>query len=294
MLFKNDQITGVTIAMIGVLAIVPDSLFLRLIGADVLTTTFWRSLISAIVISFGLIIFYRGKTLSFIRSPGKSGVVFIISYALGNILFITSIELTSVANTLFIISTTPIFAAIISRVFLNEKISRRMIITIFGALFGILIIVSGSPRGSYFLNLGDLAALGVAISFSINLTSARIGAKSSMIPAIAISSLLLPLCIVFFIKPFDIDNKDWIYLFILSGFFVPIATCFMSTAPRYITSPEVSLIILLEAILAPLLIWYVLGENPGLKTLIGGTTIIIVLLVSNMIALRNLNVSSPN
>ena len=68
----------------------------------------------------------------------------------------------------------------------------------------------------------------------------------------------------------------------------------MSTAPRYITSPEVSLIILLEAILAPLLIWYVLGENPGLKTLIGGTTIIIVLLVSNMIAFRNLSVSSPN
>ena len=292
MLIKNDQITGLTFALIGVLAIVPDSLFLRLIQADILTTSFWRSLIAGIVISLGLLVFYRKQTILFIKSPGINGIVFIISYAIGNVLFITAIELTSVASALFIISTTPVFAAIISRFFLKEKISLRMTLTILGSLIGIGVIVSGTLRETFFLQLGDLAALGVALSFSINLTSARIASNTSMIPAVCISCFLLPLCLFFFIEPIDAQTNDWLYLLILSALFVPVATSLMSTAPRYITSSEVSLIILLEAILAPLLIWYVLGENPGLQTIIGGIIIISVLLISNLFALKKLNASN--
>jgi drug/metabolite transporter (DMT)-like permease len=45
--------------------------------------------------------------------------------------------------------------------------------------------------------------------------------------------------------------------------------------PRYLPAPEVSMITLLEVILGPLLVWAVIGENPGQMTLIGGAIIII-------------------
>ena len=108
-----------------------------------------------------------------------------------------------------------------------------------------------------------------------------------MIPAVAISSILTALCIVFFIEPFNLLISDWIYIFILGVVFAPIATCLIATGPRFITSAEVSLLILLEAVLAPILAWFILYEHPGKKTILGGVIVISVLIVSNFIALRH-------
>ena len=43
MISQNDQAKGLLLTAIGVLAIVPDSILIRLIQADILTITFWRS-----------------------------------------------------------------------------------------------------------------------------------------------------------------------------------------------------------------------------------------------------------
>ena len=56
---------------------------------------------------------------------------------------------------------------------------------------------------------------------------------------------------------------------------------FNSLGPRYISAPEVSLLILLESVLAPLLVWAVISENPGFWALAGGGVVIGALLVSN-------------
>jgi drug/metabolite transporter (DMT)-like permease len=60
----------------------------------------------------------------------------------------------------------------------------------------------------------------------------------------------------------------------------------MALGPRYIPSAEVSLLLLLEAVFAPVLVWAVLGEDPGEMTLAGGAMLIAVLAVSNLVALR--------
>ena len=51
MISQNDQAKGLLLTAIGVLAIVPDSILIRLIQADILTITFWRALIPGILIS---------------------------------------------------------------------------------------------------------------------------------------------------------------------------------------------------------------------------------------------------
>ena len=134
MINNNNQVKGLILTSIGVLAIVPDSILIRLIQADILTITFWRALIPGIIISIAVMIFYRKPTLNFLKSPKPSGLIFIVSHSFGTLLFVVAIELTSIASALFIISTSPIFAAIISRIFLNENITIRMIFTIIGAL----------------------------------------------------------------------------------------------------------------------------------------------------------------
>ncbi len=286
MISQNDQAKGLLLTAIGVLAIVPDSILIRLIQADILTITFWRALIPGVLISTAVLLFYRKPTLSFIKSPGASGIIFIVTHSIGTLLFVVAIELTSIASALFIISTSPVFAAIVSRIFLKEKISLRMIFTIVGALIGIGFITFGSFNEEEFLAVGDVAALGVAICLAISLTAARSANNFSMIPAVGISSLLTPLCIVYFINPFNLLYLDWIYILLLGVVFAPIATCLIATGPRYITSAEVSLLLLLEAVLAPILAWLILFEIPHSSTIYGGLIVLSVLIVSNIIALR--------
>ena len=283
---ENKQVKGLILTSIGVLAIVPDSILIRLIQADILTITFWRALIPGVIISLGVMIFYRKPTISFLKAPKLSGLIFIVSHSFGTLFFVVAIELTSIASALFIISTSPIFAAIISRIFLNEKITSRMIFTILGALIGISIISLGSFNAESIFSIGDIAALGAAICLAISLTAARSASNFSMIPAVGVSSLLTSLCVFYFIKPFNLLYSDWVFILILGIIFVPIATCLIATGPRYITSAEVSLLLLLEATLAPILAWFILSEFPGYKTILGGVIVISVLVFSNIIALR--------
>ena len=283
---ENKQVKGLVLTTIGVLAIVPDSILIRLIQADILTITFWRALIPGLIISLGVMIFYRKPTISFLKAPKLSGLIFIISHSFGTLFFVIAIELTSIASALFIISTSPIFSAIISRVFLNEKITYRMIFTIFGALIGIGVISLGSINSESIFAIGDIAALGAAMCLAISLTAARSASNFSMIPAVGVSSLLTSLCIFYFIEPFNLLYSDWVFILILGVIFVPIATCLIATGPRYITSAEVSLLLLLEATLAPILAWFILSEFPGFETILGGVIVISVLVFSNIIALR--------
>tara|TARA_X000000368_G_scaffold342253_1_gene280749 strand:+ start:1264 stop:2145 length:882 start_codon:yes stop_codon:yes gene_type:complete len=283
---ENKQVKGLVLTTIGVLAIVPDSILIRLIQADILTITFWRALIPGVIISLGVMIFYRKPTISFLKAPKLSGLIFIISHSFGTLFFVIAIELTSIASALFIISTSPIFSAIISRVFLNEKITYRMIFTIFGALIGIGVISLGSINSESIFAIGDIAALGAAMCLAISLTAARSASNFSMIPAVGVSSLLTSLCIFYFIEPFNLLYSDWVFILILGVIFVPIATCLIATGPRYITSAEVSLLLLLEATLAPILAWFILSEFPSFETILGGVIVISVLVFSNIIALR--------
>lgn len=63
------------------------------------------------------------------------------------------------------------------------------------------------------------------------------------------------------------------------------ATCLLTLGPRYISAAEVSLLILLESVLAPLLVWAAIGEDPGPWALVGGSVVIGALLLSNLWAL---------
>jgi drug/metabolite transporter (DMT)-like permease len=48
----------------------------------------------------------------------------------------------------------------------------------------------------------------------------------------------------------------------------------VTLAPRYITAAEVNLFFLLETILGPLWVWFVIKEQPSFETIIGGVVIV--------------------
>jgi len=106
----SEYLKGLIITVIGVLVITPDSLLIRLIEADSWTVIFWRNSLSGLAILLGLLVYYRRGFLKKILGIGWAGLAMGIIWALGTFCFVFSIQNTLVANTLFIVSTSPIFA----------------------------------------------------------------------------------------------------------------------------------------------------------------------------------------
>ncbi len=281
----NTHLKGILLTTLGVLFVVPDSLFVRLIDAEPLVTAFWRGITAGVMILIGVLMFQGVSAIRTSLSTGLPGVIYMVLMGSTAPGFVMAVTQTSVANVVFIFASMPVFAALFGWLFLGEGIGRRMVLTMLGVFVGLGILAYGSHESKLASWKGDLWALYVSAAYAGALTAVRQLKDISMIPAIPLSYIGAGLILLPFISPMVPVAAQW-HLFLMHGLFIAIATCFLTVGPRYISSAEVSLLILLESVLAPLLVWAVVGEDPGRWALIGGAVVIGVLVISNMVLLR--------
>lgn len=265
--------------------IVPDSLFVRLIGADAYTIAFWRTLLAGATIGIGVMLFQGPGAFRGLMRPGWPIVMYILSLAISSNLFVVAVSMTSIANVVFIIAAMPAFAALFSLIFLGERLSRRTGMTIAAVAVGIAVIAYGSGDNARASLEGDLVALAVPAFFAIALTAARKLKTVSLMPAITVSFLIGALALAPFATPMSVPAGDWGLVLLHGGVFIAASNALISMGPRYLPSAEVSLLILLESVLAPILAWVVVDEDPGRWAILGGSVVIGALAVSNLVAL---------
>ncbi|MEO0370312.1 MAG: DMT family transporter [Pseudomonadota bacterium] len=280
----NTHIKGLVITSLGVVFVVPDSLYVRLIEAEPMVVAFWRGMSAGLLILIGLLLFQGTRGFRAALSTGWPGVIYMLLIGSTAPAFVMAVTNTSVANVVLIFASMPIFAATFQRVFLGEMIGLRMVLTMLVVIAGLGIIAYGSSENEIASWVGDLWALYVCIAYAGALTALRGVRDVSMIPAIPIAYIGAALMIWPFVQPFGAVPDQW-HLFVGHGMFIAIATCFLTLGPRYISSAEVSLLILLESVLAPLLVWAWIGEDPGRWALVGGVVVIGALVVSNLVVL---------
>ncbi len=282
----SDRAKGLGIAVLAVLVLMPDTILFRLIRSDEWVLMFWRAGFQGLSLWTALILWRRARLVDDLRGLGRNGWGFALAMGIAGCCFTLAISWTTVANTLFIVATTPLWAAILSWLWMAERASRRTIWTIAVALIGIGVIAVSRDAGGVAHWSGDLAALGGAIGMAIGFTLARRAQGQSMVPALALATVLpvgLGALMGGAAMPLEGDLP---ILFLIGGVIAPVSFALLSTAPRYVPSPEVSLILLLETTFAPLLVWWIIGEHPGQGALIGGAIVISALLVSNIAGLR--------
>lgn len=277
----NEHVKGLALTALGVLFIVPDSLFVRLIETTPITISFWRNLIAGGLILSFVLLMDGPRAVTSLRATGRAGLVYVVLFGIASISFVMAVAHTSVANVVFILAAMPVFAALFSRLFLGEAMSSRMVLTMMGVFVGLGIILRGSHETAGAHWTGDLMALVVAACFAAALTAVRSLRARSMLPAVPVSLIGTALLMAPFADMAGSFPSQW-PLLLGHGFFIAVAASLMTLGPRYISSAEVSLLILLESVLAPLLVWVALGEDPGIWTLVGGAVVLAVLLVSNL------------
>lgn len=123
-----------------------------------------RSLVAALLV-LGLALVRRD------RLPGRSEwprfAFFGLAAALHFGLYIASLEYTSIAHSLALIYTAPIFVALFSWVVLKEQLNVRQWIGIVVAVLGIALLAGAEAEVTQRMIFGDLLALGSAICYGI-------------------------------------------------------------------------------------------------------------------------------
>ena len=270
---RNPQAFGILVTLCGVMIFVPDALIMRLIGGDMLALAFWRGVIS------GSIFLLLNQIFAPRSMPAKGewfdrkGLLIIALNAGGVLSWCSAMQHTSAANALLVLAIAPFLAAILSFFLLKERIDRVTALAIALVFTGVLVLASGSLGQGRLL--GDGFALMNAITIAAYYVTLRTTGRRNMLPHLALGSILGGLLAVPFADFEPITTTQALLIFLSSAIILPGAAGLLMLGPRYLPAPEVSMITLLEVILGPLLVWAVIGENPGQMTLIGGAIIVI-------------------
>jgi len=263
---------GLLLSLIGVIIISPDSLLIRLANIDDLSLIFYRSALPIITILIFLIYNYQKSFIKSFFLIGLPGVIYAVLYAITHICFVYSIQNTAVANTLVLIASAPIFAALFSVFILKEIPSFFTWIVIFIALLAMIIIGIGSftSTGLY----GDIMALIVAAGMGFSMVLVRLFKNKDLVPACLLGCLIAALYTLPFGVNFNINQNQIFYLLLMCLLILPIPFMILTIAPKYTPAHEVALIFLMESVLGTAWVWFVINEVPPINTIIGGVLLL--------------------
>ena len=256
----------------------------------------WQYLFGRGAVIFVLLNFYLylEEGLSFFKNYNKIGVSGVIGgtgLAFAMITFIWSITNTTAAITLLCLAAMPFITALLGFLFLKEKISTNVWISILVATVGIVIMAFGNHEKNTLIGfvLGIVSALGFSV-FSVSL---RWRKETPKFTTVALAGL-----ICFLVSSVVIINKDLSFfssskneaLFAVHGSIVCLGMILYAIASKNIPAAELTLLSLTEVIGGIFWVWLPwlgINEIPGTNTIIGGFFIFLALFYYSLIIKSN-------
>jgi drug/metabolite transporter (DMT)-like permease len=265
------------VLLAGVLAVSTGALFVRLADpAPALAKAAWRCGIAALAL---FLIGRRSALRHLANLPSREKRLMLAAGALLAVHFgtwIQSLAYTSVTSSLVLVTTTPIWTALLAPWLLREATSKRQWQGIFACLIGILVLAQGELQVEGLAWLGDLLALAGALSFALFLIVGRRLQRSLaplpyLLGAYGIAAVLLAAtCLISgqALLSFPAETYRWLILLAL----VPqlIGHSAYNLSLRHFSAATVSITLVGEPIFGSLLAWGILREIPSPSTLLGG------------------------
>jgi|TARA_A100001388_G_C28747004_1_gene490030 DME family drug/metabolite transporter len=246
-------------------------------GATQWQILFWRTVFFLLVISIYLLITYKKSIFKSFYDSGLPGFFGGLILSFGFCGYVFAMYNTTVANTNFIIQTQTIFLAIFGYFFLKEKISKVTLTSIVLAVSGITLMVGNTLSPGQML--GNIAAFSMPISFAVLILVVRKYPNVDMVPSQFIAGIFALMIGYLMSGKIHISYHD-IFLGFLAGFFqLGFGFIFITIGAQRTPSAMVGIIMLTEAVFGPLWAWLFINEQPPNVVLLGGTIVIIAVLM---------------
>jgi drug/metabolite transporter (DMT)-like permease len=212
-----------------------------------------------------------------------TGVGFVLAVHFAT--WITSLSLTSVASSVIFVHVDPIFVVLVSHFLLRERVSRRVAWGIGVAFVGASIIAVGDMGLGGGNLMGDALSLIGAIALGVYILAGRrlrqrLDLTTYVTPVYAISAAVLAVGSFAVGTPL-VGYDPGVFLMFFAIALVPMIfghTLYNFTL-KWITAPVVSISLLGEPVGASILAVLILGESPGVLTIVGGAVTLVGILV---------------
>jgi drug/metabolite transporter (DMT)-like permease len=255
---------------------------------------FWRSLF-AFVFVFGFLALQRQSPVRKVVLSGRPGLVSAAMWAVMFTAFVFALSLTSTANTLIVMSISPVLTALAAWAVLKEPVPVRTAVAAVAAAIGIAWMAAGDLDALSARDVtGMLFALMVPLAAATNFITLRWVArhgeavKLDLVPAVMTGALISFVIALPFALPFQATGRDIALLAFLGFFQLGVPCMLLVVASRTLAPPELALLALLEVILGVLWTWLWAGETPAASTLIGGGVVLGALIFNEIAGFRGI------
>lgn len=268
----------------GALIISPDALLIKLIGLPDSQILLWRGLLTALGFVIIMLARHGAGTLAAYRRCGWTGVGVALLFSLSTFGFVLGNQYTKGGNVLMILAGAPLIAALLSRLFLGERLPRRTWLAIWLCLLGTsLIVLDDAGAGSW---IGNGFALLAATALAANFTLCRTRPGVDMSPMLTLAGLIVAATAALFglaggglaLPPAD----SLLLLVLLCLVILPLGFTLIQRGPLYLPAAEVGLLMLLEVVVGTLWVWWLLDERPAPVALAGGALVLGTLLAKGL------------
>ncbi len=282
--------------ILGILAVSSSSLFIRFAQTEVnsLVISLYRLAGASLILAPFAITKYRNEYISLNKKDIQLGVLSGVFLAVHFATWISSLEYTTVASSVVLVSTTPLWVALASPITIKEPITRLIGIGLMIALVGTIIIglsdicefnsgFSCSLTKEFFQGkafFGNLLALmGAWMAAGYVLVGRTLRKKLAVVSYVffvySISAIIL-LVVVLTTKQqiIGFSNQIYLWLFLLAVIPQLIGHSIFNWALGYLSAAFVSIALLGDPIAAVILAFVFLGETPGTIKLLGAFLIL--------------------
>jgi drug/metabolite transporter (DMT)-like permease len=253
---------------------------IRLADAPALAVAFWRCALGvAILLPVALVRRERFPTGRALYVGIASGAALGAHFGF----WISSLDYTSVAASVVLVSNTPVFVAILAYLLFGEKTAPLSFAGILVALGGTAVIAQDGSAGSAAV-FGNVLALLGALTFTIYVLigrSQRSGAEPigflpySIVLYTAAAATLLSAALLSGDRIWGYGGETWLWLWAIALGPQILGHTVFNWALRYVEASVISGTVLVEPVIAALLAWLVLSERPGAATLVGGAVVLL-------------------
>ena len=214
-------------------------------------------------------IFNRNNKFTF----SKSKIIAACCYALVVTLFVMANKLTTAGNAILLQYTAPVYVALFGYMFLGEKSTIVDWVTIIILLFGLALFFIDDLTLDGFT--GNIFAILSGMSFAALTLLLRKQKDDSPSDSVLLGNILtLIIGLPVIATNITFEAKPIVLILILGVFQLGIPYIFYTTAIKHVTALDAIIFPIIEPILNPILVFFILGEALGPWALLGGALVL--------------------